>query len=299
MICLVACSTKKVRWKLLSLPAYAEENDPIGRALDEPLWQDDLVYNYPAFIAEQKRALPARWFVSLFQQRPVAEEGNLIKREWIKNALVPPNLETCYTYIGFDLATSEGKGDYSAIVTLAVNTNGDYHILDVWRRRVTIDKTIDALLDCCRDFNPQFLCTASGGLNNAAGPSLKSRMHERKIYKHVELIPARHSKEVRAQSFVGRAAVKGIHLPPLSQRCDWAPEYLAELVSFPGKFDDQLDATAVIFQALEKVATPSMRIAKPPNKLLSTDPSQCTVSLTDLFEAHERRSPKRNTGRIA
>jgi phage terminase large subunit-like protein len=220
------------RWTLLSLPAYAEENCPLGRALGEPLWTDDPVYNYPAFIAEQKRALPPKMFVSLFQQRPVAEEGNLIKREWIKNAAFAPDLDTCHTYIGFDLATSEGKGDWSAIVTLAVDMNGDYHIVDVWRRRVTIDKTIDALLDRCCDYKPQFLCTESGGLNNAAGPFLKSRMLERKIYKHVELIPARHSKEIRAQSFAGRAAVKGIFLPPLSQRCDWVPDYVSELITF-------------------------------------------------------------------
>jgi hypothetical protein len=56
------------RWKLLSLPAYAEENDPLGREVDEPLWQDDPVYNYPAFIAEQKRTLPPRWFVSLISK---------------------------------------------------------------------------------------------------------------------------------------------------------------------------------------------------------------------------------------
>jgi hypothetical protein len=67
------------RWKLLSLPAYAEENDPLGREIGEPLWSDDPVYNYSAFIAEQKRSLPPRMFVSLFQQKPIASEGNLIK----------------------------------------------------------------------------------------------------------------------------------------------------------------------------------------------------------------------------
>jgi hypothetical protein len=32
-------------------------------------------------------------------------------------------------------------------------------------------------------------------------------------------------------------------------------------------------------------------------KILSTDPSTCTVTLTDLFEANERRS-KKPSGRI-
>jgi hypothetical protein len=54
------------RWTLLSLPAYAEEHDPLGRAVGEPLWTDDPKYGYPNFIAEQKRALPPRMFLSLF-----------------------------------------------------------------------------------------------------------------------------------------------------------------------------------------------------------------------------------------
>jgi predicted phage terminase large subunit-like protein len=287
------------RWTLLSLPALAEENDPLGREIDEPLWRDDPEYNYPAFIAEQKRALPPRMFVSLFQRRPVAEAGNLIKREWIKNALVPLDLKTCYTYIGFDLATTEARGDFSAIVTLAVDSSGDYHIVDVWRKRTTIDKTIDALLDRCRDYNPIFLCTESGGLHNAAGPFLRSRMIERGLYKHLETIPARHSKEIRASSFIGRAAVKSIFLPPVSSRAEWIPEYVEELVSFPGRFDDQLDATAVIFQALEKIAPGRAPISKAPAKVLSTDPKLCTVSLDDLFTANEaRRSSKHGTRRI-
>jgi predicted phage terminase large subunit-like protein len=286
------------RWKLLSLPAYAEEeNDILGRGLNEPLWQDDPVYNYPAFIAEQKRALPPRWFVSLFQQRPVAEEGNLIKRDWIKNAAFAPDLKTCHTYIGFDLATSEGKGDFSAIVTLAVDSAGDYHVLDVWRRRVTIDKTIDALLDRCRDYNPQFLCTESGGLHNASGPFLKSRMIERGIYKHVETIPARHSKELRAQSFIGRIAVKKLHPPPPSQRADWIADFVTELITFPGKHDDCVDACAVIFQALEKISPGRAPTPKEPRKtIVIGGPS--TASLEDVFLANERRSNKHGPERI-
>jgi predicted phage terminase large subunit-like protein len=287
------------RWTLLSLPAYAEVNDPLGREVGEPLWRDDPAYNYPAFIAEQKRALPPRMFVSLFQQSPIEEGGNLIKRDWIKNALVPPDLKTCHCYIGFDLATSEGRGDYSAIVTIAVDSNGDYHVVDVWRRRVTIDKTIDALLDRCRDYNPQFLCTEAGGLQNAAGPFLRSRMIERKIYQHIELVPARHSKEIRAQSFIGRAAVKGIYLPPLSHRADWIPDFVAELIAFPSasKNDDQVDAVAVVFQALDKIAPGSAPTPKAQRKVLSTDPALCTVSLDDMFEARERAERSKRISR--
>jgi predicted phage terminase large subunit-like protein len=215
---------------------------------------------------------------------------------------VPPDLKTCHTYIGFDLATSENKGDWSCIVTLAVDSAGDYHILDVHRARTTIDKTIDTLLDRCVTYNPMFLCCESGLLANASGPFLQSRMIERKIYKPVELIPARHSKELRAQSFIGRIAVKSLNLPPLSHRCEWVSDYVSELIAFPSasKNDDQLDATAVIFQALDKIAPGrSPTPAAPSKRLVIGDPAATTVCMEDLWELEERRVGRsRSSGRI-
>jgi predicted phage terminase large subunit-like protein len=249
----------------------------------------------------QKAVMPPKGWAALYMQSPIADGGNLIQRSWIKNALVPPDLKTCHTYIGFDLATSVNKGDWSAIVTLAVDHAGDYFILDVWRDRTTIDKTIEALLDRCVTYNPVFLCAESGLLANASGPFLRSRMIERGIYKHVELIPARHSKELRASSFIGRASVKSIHLPPLSQRCEWVSDYVAELISFPpaSKNDDQLDATAVIFQALDKISPGRAATPKAEPKRLVIGGPGTNICMEDLWAEEERRSSKyRSSGRI-
>jgi predicted phage terminase large subunit-like protein len=278
------------RWTLVSLPAYAEKDDPLEREVGEPLWTDDPVYSYPAFIAEQKRSLPARMFVSLFQQRPVAEEGNLVKGEWLKIYHTLPDPSTCHFYIGFDLATSEGRGDFSAIVTIAVDPAGDVFVVDVWRKQTTIDKTIDALLDRCRDFRPRFVSTEAGALHNAAGPFLRSRMTERRIFAHVVTQPAKHSKEARAQTFIGRVAVKGLYLPHAGS---WISDFVAELISFPSApHDDQVDACSVLFQSLANITPGREPAKKEPRKILSTDPALCNISLTELFEANERGHQK-------
>jgi hypothetical protein len=200
------------QWEVVSLPAQCDSpSDSLQRSIGEWLWDSDPNYRYGDVLRRQKAVMPPKDWAALYQQSPIAEGGNLIKRDWIRNAAFAPDLKTCHTYIGFDLATSEGKGDWSAAVTLAVDANSDYHILDVWRARTTIDKTIDALLDRCATYNPLFLCSESGLLANASGPFLKSRMIERGIYKHLEMIPARHSKELRAQSFIGRRTTQSHH----------------------------------------------------------------------------------------
>jgi predicted phage terminase large subunit-like protein len=276
------------RWKLLSLPAYAEANDPLGRQIGEPLWQDDPIYNYPAFIAEQKRTLPPRMFVSLFQQAPVNPEGNMFRAEWLRVSRVPPDPDTSNFFIGLDLASSEGRGDYSAIVVISCDMHGDYHVVDVFRKQTTVDVTIDALLDRCRDYRPQFIATERGGLINAAGPFLRSRQIERNIYTRVETVPSRHSKEVRAQSFIGRAAVKGLYLP---QQADWLSDFVGELISFPsgGRTDDQVDAIAVIFQVLQNITPgPAPKPKEEVKRLVIGDPQATTLTLTDLFESREK-----------
>ena len=282
-------------WKLLSLPAYAEANDPLGREVGKPLWLDDPVYDYPKYIAEHKRTLPPRMFVSLFQQRPVAAEGNLIKGEWLVYH-TPPDPATCHFYIGFDLATSEGKGDFSAIVTIALDPLGDCYVIDVWRKQTTIDKTIDALLDRCRDFRPLLVATEAGGLYNAAGPFLKSRMIERNVPAYVQSFPSKASKELRAQSFIGRVAVKGLYLP---HDADWVSEFVAELISFPSAaHDDMVDSCSVLFQALSNITPgPSLKPKEPPKRLVIGGPGT-TISMDDLWRESDRRH-RRGYGRIA
>jgi hypothetical protein len=40
---------------VISIPAIAEENDPLGRQLGEYLWDDPSGYNYGAFLRARQR----------------------------------------------------------------------------------------------------------------------------------------------------------------------------------------------------------------------------------------------------
>ena len=53
----------------------------------------------------------------------------------------------------------------------------------------------------------------------------------------------------------------------------------------------------VILKIIDRMSKGSPLPHKTQPKILSTDPSTCTVTLTDLFEANERRS-KKPSGRI-
>jgi hypothetical protein len=69
-------------------------------------------------------------------------------------------------------------------------------------------------------------------------------------------------------------------------------------LAFPvGKYDDICDSLGLVGQIIDRMSKGSPLPHKTQPKILSTDPSTCTVTLTDLFEANERRS-KKPSGRI-
>ena len=71
-------------WEVLSIPAEAEDDDPLGRLPGALLWPE---WFSGEMFAEAKRDV-RRW-ASLYQQKPAPEEGFYFKQgvvPWIRNA---------------------------------------------------------------------------------------------------------------------------------------------------------------------------------------------------------------------
>jgi hypothetical protein len=71
------------KWERLRLPAIAEdEDDPLGREIDEPLCPE---LGFDEEWAENKKIeVGSRTWASLFQQRPSPAGGNIFNRHWWK-----------------------------------------------------------------------------------------------------------------------------------------------------------------------------------------------------------------------
>ena len=78
-------------WEIISLPAEAGEDDPLGRQPGEMLWSDDEAYGYARMLEREKNSQPPRNWAALYQQSPVPDAGNYFEEQWsnlIRNA--PP-----------------------------------------------------------------------------------------------------------------------------------------------------------------------------------------------------------------
>jgi predicted phage terminase large subunit-like protein len=238
------------QWRVVSLPAEAEEDDPLGRKPGEMLWGDD-GYGYAASLTRVKAEASTRSWSALYQQRPVPDTGDYFHSEWLHLADSLPDRATMRIYGGSDYAVTANGGDYTVHMVVGMDPNGRLWLLDLWRGQTAADAWIEAFCDLVRQWRPMGWAEETGQIRAGIGPFLDRRMRERQAYVVRHLFPTRGDKAVRAQSIRGRMALDGLHLP---RQAAWRQALEAELLTFPaGKHDDQVDALGLVGQLLDKM----------------------------------------------
>lgn len=246
-------------WRVISLPAIAEDNDQLGREVGEPLWNDD-AYGYGEQIEDLRATTPARTWSALYQQRPAPEDGDYFKAEWLRSYNTAPALDTMRVYGGSDYAVTMDGGDFTVHAVVGIDPEGRMYLLDLWRKQASSDVWIEAFCDLVRKWKPIGWAEEQGQIRSGIGPFLDKRQRDRKAFVHRDQFPTRGDKAVRAQSIRGRMALEGLYVPIAA---DWYADLRSELLSFPaGKHDDQVDALGLVGQLLDKM-TGGQHPAKP------------------------------------
>ena len=251
---------KEIQGQVISIPAIAEADDPLGRAPGEYLWDDPTGYNYAEFLrARQRETSPMMW-AALYQQRPAPEEGDYFKAAWLKPYDKLPLRETLRVYGGSDYAVTADGGDYTVHLAVGLDPEGRMYLLDRWRKQTASDEWVEAFCDLVIQWKPIGWAEEKGQISAGVGPAIDRRQRERKAYVYRQQFPTKFDKAIRAQSIRGRMALEGLYVPT---NADWYPSFRAELLGFPaGKHDDQVDALGLIGQLLDQMV-PGERIKEP------------------------------------
>jgi predicted phage terminase large subunit-like protein len=277
------------QWEVISLPAEARENDPLGRQPGEMLWADDDVYGYARLLAHEKNSQPPRNWAALYQQNPVPDAGNYFEEQWLRPYSQMPPKENLHIYGASDFAVTQDGGDWTVHIIVGVDQNNKMYLLDLWRKRTSTDQWIDAWCDLVRKWKPLDWGFEGGQIKSSVGPFLERRARERKAYCSHKTFPSKHDKSVRAQSIRGRMAMEGLYVPV---HAHWYPDFLSEVLSFPaGKHDDQVDCLSLIGQMLTRITRGRVPETKAKLKVLTVGnpDTQEAISLTELFEINETR----------
>ncbi len=243
-------------WRVISLPAIAEQSDQLGRKPGEPLWGDDS-YGYGAQIEDLRKNTPARTWSALYQQRPAPEEGDYFKADWLKPYDKAPDLKTLRVYGGSDYAVTADGGDFTCHAVVGLDPEGRMYLLDLWRKQAASDEWVEAFCDLVKQWHPIGWAEEQGQIRSGVGPLIDLRQRERGAYVYREPFPTRGDKGVRAQPIRGRMAQEGLYVP---HQASWYPAFRSELLSFPaGKHDDQVDALGLVGQLLDKMTNGEKR----------------------------------------
>lgn len=140
------------QWSVLSIPAIAEHDDPLGRQPGEELQSANPELHPPGYYHDRQKLVSPYVWSSLFQQHPTAAEGGIFKRDdwrfWEQYAdeqgLPMLRLDAdryaladCHRFATIDLATStKTSADYTVACAWAITPGGDLVLLDRVRARV-------------------------------------------------------------------------------------------------------------------------------------------------------------------
>jgi predicted phage terminase large subunit-like protein len=237
---------QSARWFMLDLPAEAEEKDPLGRDVGEPLWPDLRGIDW---LVEKREELGAYGFASLLQGRPRPREGGMFKWSWWQQIQEIPASGPMVRY--WDLAGTEPKGkghdpDYSAGALLCQMPDRRTAIVDVARFRKSINARDVELESICRDDITKFRGRVVWWIETEAGIAGGERTADlvRRLQALGMAVYTEHptgKKVHRAEPLASKAEAGNIVLCP----GDWRDPFRSEAADFPnGKHDDQIDAVA-------------------------------------------------------
>ncbi len=267
-------------WDVISLPALAEANDPLGRTVGQPLWPE---WEDEANLERKRRAVGARDWSALYQQRPAPEDGDYFKKEWLKPYDIAPDAKIMRIYGGSDYAVTADGGDYTVHAVVGLDPEGRMYLLDLWRKQAASDEWVEAFCDLVIKWKPLGWAEEQGQIKSGVGPFLDRRQRERKAFVFREQFPTRGDKAIRAQSIRGRMAMEGLYV---HEKAEWFPSLRSELLSFPaGKHDDQVDALGLVGQLLNKMSL-GQHAAKPEIVKNATGYKRVDSSKTDSFKAY-------------
>lgn len=237
------------KWKIIELPAIAEDDDILGRPVGEPLWPE----RFDKSFMDGQRRLDPQGFASLYQGKPNVLEGTLFLRDNVRYYDAKDLPKDLRYYCSSDHAVGlDQRRDPSCFLKIGVDKLNDIYLLECDWRRMSTDKQVEAMLQMATNGrNPIFWWAERDKIYKSIGPFLRKEMVETQRYINIiEVNPAK-DKLQRAQSIAARFSQGRILFP---RGVAWAERAIEEMMAFPnGTHDDFVDAISWIGIGIQNI----------------------------------------------
>jgi hypothetical protein len=201
-------------FEVLNLPAIAQRSETydLGDGRLYTRQKGELLHpeHEPAdALIELKRNMGPIAFSAQYQQSPIPPGGRIIKRKWLTTYDNIQYQAGDRIIMSWDIALSETEsGDYSACVVL-LRRGEVFYILEVVRGRFTFEALKRKVMEVKQRYGSATLLIEDSPISRGLIQSLREQSTNVTIYK---------------------------------PDAEWLEEFTAELLGFPGRHDDQVDA---------------------------------------------------------
>ena len=225
-------------FEVLNLPAIAQSTATydLGGGRTHTRETGDLLHpaHEPAdVLLGIKKSMGSMLFSARYQQAPEPVGGKTIKRKMLQYYTEIERRSTDRIVLSWDIALSEIEtGDYSAGVVL-LNRGETYYVLEVLRGKFPFEKLKAKILDMKERHGKAALLIEKSPISHGLIQSIQE-----KRVNVIEITPDR-DKRARLISQIDLFEGGSILLP---KDAPWLDAFQAELLSFPGRHDDQVDA---------------------------------------------------------
>lgn len=241
-----AVASEPGKWTVLKLPAIAQEDDALGRKPGESLWPQRYTVAALQRIRDvMRRKEGERSWEALYQQNPTPREGTVFKVSNLEIVdAAPAGLRMVRAW---DIASSDGKGDYTAGVLMGTKGDGLYYVLDVVRGQWSSDER-DRVMKQTAQVDGTGVKIRLPEDPGAAGKSLAQAQIRMLSGYSVKAERVTGDKVTRADPYSSQVNAGNVKVVKAS----WNGDYIEELRTFQGKYDDQVDASADAFNELSR-----------------------------------------------
>lgn len=225
------------RWRVINLPAIADEDDPLGRAPGEPL--DPHRFDAEAF-AEIRADVGERDWYAQYQGKPTPDEGDIFHKDWFRLEHAPTNATgPVFQYWDTSYGKSDAqkrrrKGDYSTCGTWRIEGNA-YRLLHLYRARASYPELKAQAVALAATFKARSVIIE----DSASGQSLVQDLRNETRLPVLTWSVGNASKQDRADATSDIVKAGRVILSIPAQQ---AEAYVREHLEFPnGKHDDIVD----------------------------------------------------------
>jgi predicted phage terminase large subunit-like protein len=198
-----------------------------------------------ADLIEIRNTIGEYFFAALFDGDPVPKTGGMFQAEWFRQNVIdmpaPPDAQRVRFW---DLAASEGKGDYTVgLLMAAPSGNGPFIVEELIRGQWGVEKVDELVLQTARFDRQRFPSI------KIRGEQEPGRSGKKAVEAFVKMLAGYDvqcelnsgSKADRARPLASQAGIGNVKLV----RGPWIESFISELALFPrGKHDDIVDAAS-------------------------------------------------------